>query len=134
MPLIRIDTIAGRSEADVKKLTDAVHRAVLAALCVPEHDRYQIVSEHPASRLIAEDTGLGIPRTEKFVLIQITTRPRSRAEKEKLYRLLCQELQDACGIAASDVMVSVTQNTDEDWSFGHGRAQFLSGELKPTKT
>lgn len=135
MPLIRIDTIAGRSEAETKKLTDAVHRAVLAALSVPARDRYQIVNEHPASHLIAEDTGLGIPRTDKFVLIQVTTRPRTRAEKEKLYRLLCQELQAACGIAASDVMVSITQNMDEDWSFGYGRAQFLTGELKsaPTK-
>jgi 4-oxalocrotonate tautomerase len=26
-------------------------------------------------------------------------------------------------------MVSVTENTDEDWSFGYGRAQFLTGEL-----
>lgn len=68
------------------------------------------------------------------MLIQITTRPRTRAEKENLYRLLCRELQDACGIAPSDVMVSITQNTDEDWSFGHGRAQFLSGELKSIST
>lgn len=134
MPLIRIDTIAGRNAAEITKLTDAVHRAVQAALSVPERDRYQIVNEHPASHLIAKDTGLGLPRTDKFVLIQITTRPRTRAEKENLYRLLCRELQDACGIAPSDVMVSITQNTDEDWSFGHGRAQFLSGELKSTST
>jgi hypothetical protein len=26
-------------------------------------------------------------------------------------------------------MVSFVENTDEDWSFGHGRAQFLTGEL-----
>ncbi|HLH11402.1 MAG TPA: tautomerase family protein [Methylovirgula sp.] len=129
MPLLRIDTIAGRSPNEIKKLGDAVHRAVLAALGVPARDRYQIITEHQRSHLIAEDTGLDIPRTDKFVLIQITTRPRTRAEKEKLYELLCRELQDSCGIAPSDVMVSIVQNTDEDWSFGHGRAQFLTGEL-----
>jgi hypothetical protein len=26
-------------------------------------------------------------------------------------------------------MVSCMVNSDEDWSFGHGRAQFLTGEL-----
>jgi len=26
--------------------------------------------------------------------------------------------------------VSITDNGDEDWSFGYGRAQFLTGELK----
>ncbi len=130
MPLIRIDVIEGRSDAKIKRLLDAIHWAIHAALNVPERDRYQIVSEHEPSHLIAEDTGLGIHRTDKFVLIQITTRPRTRAEKEKLYRLLCQELQEHCGIAPSDVMVSITQNSDEDWSFGHGRAQFVIGELK----
>jgi phenylpyruvate tautomerase PptA (4-oxalocrotonate tautomerase family) len=130
MPLIRVDVIEGRSAAEIKHLLDAIHRAMLAALNVPERDRYQIVNEHKPSHLIAEDTGLGIPRTDKFVLIQVITRPRTRAEKEKLYRLLCQELQEHCGIAPSDVMISITQNTDEDWSFGNGRAQFVVGDLK----
>jgi Tautomerase enzyme len=31
---------------------------------------------------------------------------------------------------AADLIVSITDNGDEDWSFGHGRAQFLTGELK----
>jgi hypothetical protein len=119
-----------RSETELKQLLDAVHRAVLAAFNVPERDRYQIVSEHKGTHLIAEDTGLGIPRSDKFVLIQVTSRPRTRAEKETFYRLLCQELQAHCGIAPSDIMVSITQNTDEDWSFGNGRAQFVNGELK----
>jgi len=26
-------------------------------------------------------------------------------------------------------MVTLVENSDEDWSFGHGRAQFLTGEL-----
>jgi hypothetical protein len=42
---------------------------------------------------------------------------------------LCRELKDSCGIEPNDVMVSIFSNTDEDWSFGHGCAQFLTGEL-----
>jgi hypothetical protein len=30
----------------------------------------------------------------------------------------------------SDVVVSIVTNSDEDWSFGNGRAQFLTGELE----
>lgn len=129
VPLIRIDAIAGRSPQEVQTLLDAVHRAMLAAFKVPERDRYQVYSEHPASHLIAQDTGLDIPRTQKFVLVSVTTRPRSRAEKESFYKLLCQELWEHCAIPTSDVMVSLVENTDEDWSFGNGRAQFLTGEL-----
>ncbi len=129
MPLLRIDVIEGRSEAELKELLDAIHCAMLAAFKVPERDRYQIVHEHPAAEMRIEDTGLGIPRTERVVMVQVTTRPRSRLEKQNFYELLCQELARRCGMKASDVVVSITQNNDEDWSFGNGRAQFITGEL-----
>ena len=79
--------------------------------------------------MIIEDTGLGLERSDKAVLLQITSRPRKKEEKEAFYRLLCEELERACGIAPSDVVVSIVENSDEDWSFGMGRAQFLTGEL-----
>ena len=129
MPLLRIDLVEGRSEEELKKLLDAIHSAMLAALKVPERDRYQIVHEHPATKIKVEDTGLGIPRTDKVVMIQVTTRPRTRLEKQNFYELLVQELNRCCGVKPSDVVVSITQNADEDWSFGYGRAQFLTGEL-----
>ena len=129
MPLLRIDVIEGRSEEELKKLLDAIHCAMLAAFKVPERDRYQIVNEHRAAEMRIEDTGLGIPRTERTVVVQVTTRPRSRLEKQNFYELLCRELNRCCGINASDVVVAMTQNADEDWSFGYGRAQFITGEL-----
>jgi phenylpyruvate tautomerase PptA (4-oxalocrotonate tautomerase family) len=129
MPLLRIDVIEGRSEAELKELLDAIHGATLAAFKVPERDRYQIVHEHPLAEMRIEDTGLDIPRTERIVMVQVTTRPRSRFEKQNFYELLCQELLRRCGVQASDVVVSITQNADEDWSFGYGRAQFITREL-----
>lgn len=129
MPLIKIDIVEGRSDAEVKTLLDAAHRAIVEAFEVPERDRFQIVNEHPAKRMVVEDAGLGIPRTRNVVLFSITSRPRSEASKVKFYELLCRELQQHCGIEPSDVMVSIVINSDEDWSFGHGRAQFLTGEL-----
>jgi hypothetical protein len=33
------------------------------------------------------------------------------------------------GIAPTDLIISVTENTKADWSFGMGRAQFLEGDL-----
>lgn len=129
MPLLRIDLYKGRTDAERKTLLDTIHRAMLAAFKVPERDRYQVVHEHDPATMLMEDTGLDIPRTEKFVFIQVTTRPRTRAEKEHFYRLAVEELEKTCGIAPSDVMINMVTCTDEDWSFGLGRAQFLTGEL-----
>lgn len=129
MPLLRFDLIEGRSDHDLKVLLDAAHRAMLAAFDVPPGDRYQIVHQHPAREMIIEDTGLGIQRTRDVVFLQVTTRPRPRALKEDFYRRLVAELKSSCDIEPRDVVVSMVSNTDDDWSFGHGRAQFLTGEL-----
>jgi len=129
MPLLRIDLYKGRTEAERKTLLDTLHRAMLAAFKVPERDRYQVVHEHDPATMLMEDTGLNIPRTEKFVFVQVTTRPRTREEKENFYRLVVEDLEKTCGIAPTDVMINMVTCTDEDWSFGLGRAQFLTGEL-----
>lgn len=129
MPLLRFDLIEGRTEDEIRTLLDAAHRAMLKAFDVPERDRYQIVQEHKPGLMIVEDTGLGIKRTDKVVVVQVVSRPRTRDKKEAFYRFLCEELEQSCGIAPSDVMVSIVENTDEDWSFGLGRGQFLTGEL-----
>ncbi len=129
MPLLRFDLVVGRSDAELKTLLDAAHEAMLEAFGVPARDRYQIIHEHEASRMVVEDTGLDIPRTDKVVMLQVTSRPRSEAMKVAFYRLLCEKLESACGIAPADVMVNFIINSDADWSFGRGRAQFLTGEL-----
>lgn len=129
MPLIVVDLIVGRSAEQIGALLDGVHDAVVEALGVPVRDRYQIVHEHEASRMVVQDTGLDIERSPDVVVIQVTSRPRSREQKVALYRLVCEQLESRCGISARDVMISVVENGDEDWSFGLGRAQFLTGDL-----
>ncbi|GAB3592431.1 tautomerase family protein [Acetobacter peroxydans] len=130
MPLLHFHLIKGsRTPAETKTLLDTAHAAMLEAFKVPERDRYQLVSEHDAAHMIIEDTGLDIPRTDKVVLLQVVSRPRSKEQIALFYRLLAEKLEQACGLAPSDLMVSIIQNADEHWSFGLGRAQFLTGEL-----
>jgi Tautomerase enzyme len=134
MPLLRFDIFEGRSPDQLKALLNATHSALVAAFRIPERDRYQIVHEHPTSHFIVQDSGLGIPRTKNCVLLHITTRPRGRRAKEAFYHLLCESLKKECDIDPSDVVVSMVTNSDEDWSFGNGRAQFLTGELEGAST
>nr|WP_314876850.1 tautomerase family protein [uncultured Pseudomonas sp.] len=129
MPLLKIDVIKGRSEEAITTLLDTLHSAMVEAFEVPERDRYQILNEHEPSRLIIQDTGLGFQRTNDVVVITAISRPRSAEMKKKFYALVAQGLEANCGISPQDVMVSVVVNSDEDWSFGMGRAQFLTGEL-----
>lgn len=129
MPLLKFDVIEGRTDDEISALLDTTHEVVLQAFRVPVGDRYQIVNEHKPSRTRVEDTGLGISRTEKVVILQVISRPRTVEDKQAFYRLLCEALSARCGIQPNDVMVTFVENTDADWSFGNGEAQFLTGKL-----
>jgi len=129
MPLLHFHIHEGKSDIYVKSLLDAAHEAMLEAFDVPRRDRYQLVTEYKPSRMIVEDTGLDIPRTDKVVLVQMFSRPRGEEKTALFYKLLTERLQAECDILPSDVMVSVVENNDAHWSFGNGRAQFLIGEL-----
>lgn len=128
MPFLRVDAYEGRSKEQVRELLDAIHRAVLYAFEVPVRDRYQVYQEHSESNFIVQDTGLGIERSKNVVFIGITSRQRTEAQKKNLFTKLVEELRTV-GIEQNDIVVSITTNSDVDWSFGNGRAQFLTGEL-----
>jgi phenylpyruvate tautomerase PptA (4-oxalocrotonate tautomerase family) len=128
MPFVRVDAYEGRSKEEVKNLLAAIHRAVLSAFGVPRRDCYQLYQEHSESNFIIQDTGLNIDRTRKVVFISITSRRRTEQQKTNLYRKLVEELT-TCSIEQNDIVVSIVTNSDADWSFGNGRAQFLTGEL-----
>lgn len=130
MPLVMIDTIRGRyDETELRTMLDAVHDAVVEAFGVPDTDRYQILTQHEPFELVALDTGLGIERSERLVIVRLSSKQRTDDAKVALYRLLAEKLHERIGLAGSDLVVSVTENGDADWSFGHGRAQFVTGEL-----
>src|SRR5258708_36703580 len=99
MPLLCFDLIVGRSENQIKRILDVTHEVMVNAFNVPERDRYQIVREHAPSRMIIEDTGLGIERTANRMVLQVTTHPRSPAMKQPFIRPRVRKLADACGIA-----------------------------------
>lgn len=129
MPLVRITQQDVRSASDSRRLADIVQDVMLALFAAPAGDRYQILETLPVGSIIAEDTGLGIERSDGVVIIQITQQGRDARQKQAIYEALAQRLGDAGLVRPEDLIISVVANGHEDWSFGHGRAQFLTGEL-----
>ena len=129
MPLVRIELQEGRTPAAVRAIADAVHAAIVSEYRIPVRDRFQIVTERPAGSLIAEDAGLGFDRTAGVVVIQIfTQRGRAAEAKQALFAEIAHRLA-AVGVAGEDVFIGYVENGPEDWSFGFGRSQYLTGEL-----
>jgi len=129
MPLVRIDVQQGRSPDALRQIADVVQDVVLDVFAAPPRDRYQIITEHPVGHIIAEDTGLGLERSDGVTVIQIFQQGRTVEQKKAAYAELASRLEAKCGVAPSDLIVSVMANERADWSFGLGRAQFLEGDL-----
>ncbi len=129
MPLLTIDVIKGRSNDELKLLLDTIHSAVVDAFQVPERDRYQIVHQHDPNEMVILDTGLGFHRSNEVVVIRMISKHRTSEQKEMFYALTADRLEHRLKLASNDLMISIVENDDADWSFGYGRAQFVTGEL-----
>ena len=124
MPFVRISIRAGKGESHRRALGDAVHRAMVETIQVPEKDRFQVITEHDAPGLVYDPSYLDIPRSDGIVLVQITLSSGRTVEKKKaLYARLASLLAEA-GVRREDVFVSLIEVAKENWSFGNGVAQY----------
>jgi hypothetical protein len=130
VPLVRIDVNQGRSPEQLRVLSRSIHDAILAEYGIPERDYFHVLTEHPQGQIFAQDAGLGFERTRDVVMIQIFTQGgRGQEAKQSLFAAIAANLA-AVGIAGEDVFIGYVENTAGDWSFGFGRAQYVTGELK----
>lgn len=129
MPLINIDVVRGRSSQQLRTLLDNIHECMVEAFEVPETDRYQILAQHEPEEMVVLDTGLGIQRSRDLVVLRFSSRARTQEAKQRLYALLADRLERECDLSPDDLVITLSENGDADWSFGRGVAQFLTGDL-----
>ncbi|MDR1568524.1 MAG: tautomerase family protein [Streptococcaceae bacterium] len=130
MPLIKIDLVRGKSDEEIEQILNSIHQAVLIAFNVPKGDRYQIVTQHDENEMILLDTGLGFTRdTKNQIVITVISRKRKTEAKTIFYKLISKLLYNDCQIEPKNILISFVENSDADWSFGFGEAQFITGKL-----
>lgn len=62
-------------------------------------------------------------------MIQVFTQGgRTDEIKQQLYAAIATDLAEV-GVAGEDVFIAYVENGPQDWSFGFGRAQYVTGEL-----
>ena len=121
MPLVRISLREGKTEEYKRALGDGVHRAMVEAIEAPAQDRFQIITEHPASGLIYDPTYLGVQRTENIVIVQITmSTGRKPPQKRKLFQRMAEILAENPGVRSEDVFVMMHSLPFDNFSFADG--------------
>jgi 4-oxalocrotonate tautomerase len=96
-------------------------------LDVPERDRFQVIRAHPSRDFVFDRGYLDIERSDHFVMVTVTLAAgRSTDAKQAFYAELCRELVSGVGLRSEDLAVALVENHREDWSFGHGKASYLT--------
>jgi 4-oxalocrotonate tautomerase len=127
MPLVRIDFAQGKPAGYSKMISDTVYDAMVKVINVPKDDRFMVITEHPAEEVVFDPNYLGIERSKDCVLIQVfLNQGRSLEMKKAFYQELAQELNARLGLRKEDVFISLVEVPKENWSFGHGVAQYVA--------
>ena len=125
MPLINISLRTGKPEAYRQAIFDGLYRAMRETLSVPEDDQFMTIREHEAANFRTSTSCYGVSRTEDVVYIQITVFDTRTAEQKKaLFRRIAELLGENPGIRPEDAFVNIVEVAKENWSMGHGLAQY----------
>ncbi len=125
MPLLHIALRAGKPEAYRQALCDSLYQAMRETFNVPEDDKFMVITEHDAANFSYNPTYMGVARSDDLVFIQITANnTRTLEQKKALYQRITQLLGESPGLRPDDVFINLVEVAKENWSFGHGLAQY----------
>jgi len=125
MPLARIDLVQGKSAEYRREVGNIVYDAMVEVLKAPKDDRFQVITEHPADAIVADENYLGIRRTQECIFIQLTLNTgRTVEQKKAFYKAVADALHVRLGLRREDVLINLIEVQKENWSFGNGIAQY----------
>jgi phenylpyruvate tautomerase PptA (4-oxalocrotonate tautomerase family) len=125
MPLVRIALVEGKSDDYRKKVSHAVHQAMVETMNVPPLDRFQIITSVPKADFIYDPSYLDISRTDDLIMIQVTLNAGRTVElKKAFYKRVVELLVQEVKIRPQDVLINLVEVGKENWSFGNGVAQY----------
>lgn len=127
MPFVRIDLKRGKSAEYRKTLGEIVYKAMIDLINVPQDDKFQVITEHDRDDLNFAESYLGSRYSEDIVFIQITLNSgRSVELKKAFYKRIVDDFQNQLNGRPDDVVINLVEVPKENWSFGHGVAQYAS--------
>jgi 5-carboxymethyl-2-hydroxymuconate isomerase len=120
MPLVNISILSGKSPEYIKAVGDGINSAVIETMSFPLDDRYQIIHQLDSKQLQLQN------RDGDRVMMHLVMRAgRSNESKQAFYKKVVENLAANPGIPPANVLITITENHDIDWSFSDGVAQFM---------
>lgn len=126
MPFVQISFIKGKSAKSKTNISNSIHQALVEEFGIPEPDKFQIINEVDESNIIFPPEYLNIPHSKDIIYIHITAKTGRTVEmKKNLYAKIASLICEKESISKDDVFIVLSENNEENWSFGRGKAQLV---------
>jgi 4-oxalocrotonate tautomerase len=114
MPFVRIDLTRGKSIEYRKTIGEIVYQAMLDVIDVPNGDKFQVITEHPAEELNITESYMGNRYSKDVILIQITmSAGRSLERKQAFYKRIADDLAAQLKVRRGDVVINLVEVAKE---------------------
>lgn len=120
MPLVTISILKGKPPEYVKAIANGVNSAVIETMEFPADDRFQVITEHEPYCLEYQDRN-----DDRVMMFLVMRRGRAPEVKKAFYKRVVENLKRDPGIKPANVLITIVENSDIDWSFRDGIAQFV---------
>ena len=127
MPLVHISMQEGKSNAYRQAIFNSIAEALHGTFDVPNDNHFMTLTEHSTENFRYSASYLGIDRSDDLVFIQISAMDtRSVEQKKSLYQQIALRLGENPKLRPQDVFINLLEGARENWSLGHGLAQYAS--------
>jgi hypothetical protein len=128
MPLAKIHVLEGRyDERRLSNVSQAVQDALISVLKIPSDDFFQIIHVLPRNRFLHTPSFLGMKYSDDFIVLEIAfIAGRPKETRLALLKELNARIVAGAGISPDDLMIQLTEEPGENFSFGRGLAQRAS--------
>jgi phenylpyruvate tautomerase PptA (4-oxalocrotonate tautomerase family) len=120
MPLVTISILKGKSPEYIRGIADSVNAAVIETMNFPDDDRFQVINQLDADSLQLQNCN-----DDRVMMHLVMRAGRSNKSKLAFYKKVVENLSQNPGINPANVLITITENHDIDWSFRDGVAQFV---------
>lgn len=127
MPFVRISLKKGKDKAYKTAISESIHNSLVEIFGIPDLDKFQVITEVEQENIIYPSSYMGIPHSDEIIYIHITAKKgRSSNMKQKLYQSIVDKIHEKTDHNVNDIMIIMTENEEENWSFGQGKAQLIN--------
>jgi len=128
MPIAKIHVLEGRyDERRLSSVSKAVQDALISVLKIPPDDFFQIIHVLPRNHFLHTPSFLGMKYSDDLIVLEvafITGRPKET--RLALLKELNARIVAGAGISPDDLMIQLSEEPGENFSFGQGLAQRAS--------